>query len=535
MLIELARSLSPGSDTAPQGWEDWLNLFFPSYVAFPFADYHREFWAWVEALSSQEKPRPYVAIWPRGGGKTTSVELAISYVACTLRRRYVLYVAGTQGQADEKVGNIGELLTNRLVSEHYPTVGTPKVSRFGHVRGWRRSGLRAANGFSVDAFGLDTSMRGTKIDDIRPDLIVFDDVDGRHDTAEVTAKKIEKLTQSLLPAGSANAAVVGVQNLIIPNGVFSQLADNTAPFLYDREVSGPHPAVEGLAYERRANDDGSSFYKITAGKATWEGQSLQTCEAQLNEWGPESFEREAQHNVDRLIGSLYENIEFRYCKPDEVPDLVRTVCWVDPAVSETAGGSSQAIQIDGIDENGFVYRLYSWEQQALSDAVMRQAITMAMEFGCHQLGVETDQGGDTWRVVFEKIMADLGNQGLISGRPPAYKFAKAGSIGSKMERQQQMRVDYEKGVIIHVLGTHDLLDKALRRFPVQKPFDLADAAFWSWFDLAKPAYRAQQTSYLGRKSQELDEDHGTLQQGQRSRPSKTRLSTHSGRQRRGRR
>jgi hypothetical protein len=46
-----------------------------------------------------------------------------------------------------------------------------------------------------------------------------------------------------------------------------------------------------------------------------------------------------------------------------------------------------------------------------------------------------------------------------------------------------MLTDYERGRIIHVLGTHEVLERALKRFPVQKPYDLVDAAGWSWRDL----------------------------------------------------
>jgi len=47
----------------------------------------------------------------------------------------------------------------------------------------------------------------------------------------------------------------------------------------------------------------------------------------------------------------------------------------------------------------------------------------------------------------------------------------------------QMLEDYERGKIIHVQGTHHILEKALNRAFVKKPFDLADAAFYGWNDL----------------------------------------------------
>ena len=58
-------------------------------------------------------------------------------------------------------------------------------------RDWRRNRLRTASGLTVDSLGLDTGARGMKIEDARPDIIIFDDVDELHDTLAITTKKIQ--------------------------------------------------------------------------------------------------------------------------------------------------------------------------------------------------------------------------------------------------------------------------------------------------------------------------------------------------------
>jgi hypothetical protein len=65
---------------------------------------------------------------------------------------------------------------------------------------------------------------------------------------------------------------------------------------------------------------------------------------------------------------------------------------------------------------------------------------------------------------------------------PDFIGAKAGAIGSKKHRGMLQLNEYEQDRFRHVrdLGhTNDVLEKALRRFPIRKPFDLHDAAFWS--------------------------------------------------------
>ena len=77
------------------GWRAWLAELFPTYTSRGFADYHAEFWEWVWAVEKGRRPQPFVAVWPRGGGKSTSAELACVMWAARGQRKYVLYICMT--------------------------------------------------------------------------------------------------------------------------------------------------------------------------------------------------------------------------------------------------------------------------------------------------------------------------------------------------------------------------------------------------------------------------------------------------------
>jgi len=88
--------------------------------------------------------------------------------------------------------------------------------------------------------------------------------------------------------------------------------------------------------------------------------------------------------------------------------------------------------------------------------------------------------------VYDRVWEHLVKDGEIaaSTKKPEFKENKAGAgYGPKVHRASQMLVDYEQGRIVHVLGTHAVLERALNRFPRTKPLDLVDAGFWSWNDL----------------------------------------------------
>jgi phage terminase large subunit-like protein len=200
--------------------------------------------------------------------------------------------------------------------------------------------------------------------------------------------------------------------------------------------------------------------------------------------GITAFRAEKQHEVEPPPGGMFDHLEYQHCDWDEVPDLVRKVVWVDPAVTDTDQSDAHGIQADGIDANGKIYRLYSWEQRTSPRDVMRRAIRKAKELGAIEVGVETDQGGDTWKDTYAKAVDELVEAGeLERHEAPKFKSEKAGGKGSKVERANQMLAAYERAEIVHVRGTHKTLEAALRRFPITKPFDLTDAAFWSWYDL----------------------------------------------------
>lgn len=468
-------------------YQTWNRALFPRQMRYPFVARHDALWDWLWALTPGYRPSAFVAIWSRGGGKSSSAEAGVAAVAAREQRRYGLYVSGTQPQADRHIQAVASLLESPAMEHYYPGVAQRDVNKYGSSKGWRRDRLRTASGFTLDGIGLDVAARGFKADDARPDLIIMDDIDSRHDSVAVVRKKIETLSESILPTGSDDVAVLFIQNRVHKDSIASSFADGTNTFLIDHTLSGPHPAVEGLAVESREMPDGRRRYFIIAGRATWPGQSLETCEQQINDWGLQAFKAEAQHERAEQPGGIFSHLDYRHVARAQLPDLVRTSVWVDPAVSNTDDSDCMAISAAGIDYDDIIYALHSWEARTSPEDALRRAILLAIEWHSPTVGVETDQGGDAWLSVYWRAAEALQREMEAMGRElpylPRFRAAKAGSYGSKLARASQMVPDYERGEIVHVLGTHEVREAALFRFPKTKPFDLTDASFWSWADL----------------------------------------------------
>lgn len=449
-------------------WPTWLAAILPDYCTARFAAHHKAYWEWLWNIEPGLRPDAFIGVWARGGAKSTSAEAGAVALGARGKRRYGLYVCDTQDRADDHVGNVGAMLESERMALFYPEMATRRVGKYGNSRGWRRNRLWTSAGFVVDAIGLDSAARGVKLEDQRPDFMVIDDIDGLHDTPDATRRKIETLTQSVIPAGAEDLAVLAIQNLVKSNGVFDQLATGTAEFLRRRIVSGPVPAVQGLEVVR--DDDGRD--RITAGIATWEGQSLKIAEEQINDWGLPAFRREAQHEVADAEGALWcaEQIEGGRVPVDTEPDVETIVVSVDPSGGAGAGHDDQGIIAAAKGYDGHGYILADWTCSLSSAGWGKRAVLLAVEVDADRIVVEDTYGGEMTAGTIRNAAESLVRESIAE----AAKFTggnvvQRGAHDSKGERAARAAGLYEEKerpetwahAMVHHVGTFPELEREM--------------------------------------------------------------------------
>ena len=287
----LATSL-PGTEL---NYEDWLRTYAPHSASSTLAEHHHRAWQWAEDITIGKFGSALIECWFRGGGKSTTMELIVSRLAVKASRRFVVYVCATQDMADRHVQDIATAMERCGIER--------AVNKYGFSKGWSASKLRTANGVNVLAFGLDTGARGVKLDHLRPDMIILDDIDELDDSVNGVEKKIRTITQTILPAKSTDCAIVFVQNRIHANSVMSQVLSGELDMLQDRIQSPIVPAVADLEYVNYERPDGRMGYRITGGKPTWSHKTIEICQHEIDTYGLLSFLRECQHEVG--IGGLF--------------------------------------------------------------------------------------------------------------------------------------------------------------------------------------------------------------------------------------
>jgi len=249
---------------------------------------------------------------------STMTEIAICYICFKGSRQFVLLVGDTQQQANKHLNDI---------KRHLVRIGVkPEINERGNTTHWNQAIIETNTGFVVGACGLDTAVRGIKVQEKRPDLIVGDDIDSKRDSELEVDNKIEALTTSVMPAGSPDSIFLFVQNLVHENSIMSRLHNGTADFLATATMPPFEPAIVGLETELRYSKAArKNIPIIVGGTPTWEGQDIETCQRQMNKWGYAAFMKEAQHRVAQSAGVFFDTKWWAKEDGSEGPNIIAEI------------------------------------------------------------------------------------------------------------------------------------------------------------------------------------------------------------------
>lgn len=481
-------------EVPPDDLEDWLLEMFPQDFDSDFGYHHRRFIQWAGKVDPGDHPQPYIAIWPRGGGKSTLVECVVIALGAprpvyqekddgdemmTLEsaRNYCLYVSETQEQADRHVEDIGTRLESPRLASRYPQFASPKIRETGQRKSWSRTRLITGTGFVIDALGLNSAGRGVKVEDVRPDCLVFDDIDDKHDTQEATRKKETTIKDTIIPMfGGDGAAIIGIQNKIIPDGVFARLSDDRADYLLRRRVDGPHKAISGLETEKRyredLGEDGRYIDTITEGEPLWDGQDLEQCQRRIEESGLDSFLRECQHEVEDVEGALWTRDQLSAVRVSDHPSLRRIIVAVDPS----GGNAETGIIVIGLGVDGKAYVLQDRSMPGHTpNAWGREIVDAYDEWKADAVIAEGTHGGEMVRGTIVSAIDDTRNVPVYLVDAKRGKYTRAEPVASAYGDED---IDWQDTKVHHVGSFPDLEHQMRTYVPGNESPDRLDALVW---------------------------------------------------------
>lgn len=149
--------------------------YFSHYLRKSSSDLHK----FLYKVFAEELNRPnrkeaikYAIAAPRGNGKTSIVSL-IFPVWCMAyqKKKFIIIVSDTSVKAQDFLSDIKrELMNNELLAQDFPDL-------CGKGQVWRANEIITNSNIKVSALGTGNNIRGAKFGNIRPDLVLFDDLE----------------------------------------------------------------------------------------------------------------------------------------------------------------------------------------------------------------------------------------------------------------------------------------------------------------------------------------------------------------------
>jgi phage terminase large subunit-like protein len=174
--------------------------------------------------------------------------------------------------------------------------------------------------------------------------------------------------------------------------------------------------------------------------------------------------------LDDVEGALWtaDGIDAYRADPARVPDLLRVVVAVDPAVSNEEDSDETGIVVTGEADGGHGFVLADYSMRGTPDACMRKAVWAYHHHQADKVIGEANNGGDYIGSLLRTVDANVPYEKVIATR-------------GKRVRAEPVSALYEQGRMHHV-GVHTMLEEQMISWVPSDPGDSpdrVDALCWS--------------------------------------------------------
>lgn len=174
---------------------DWIKFFYPNYAKCEFADFQKR--AIRRVLAHEEWYE--VLSWARELSKSTVTMFIVSYLVLTGRKRNVILTSNSKDNACRLLDPYrANFEANGRIKAYYGQQQT--------VGAWAEDEFITKGGAAFRAIGAGQSPRGSRNEEVRPDVLLVDDFDTDEDTKnpDIIQKKWEWWERALYPTRSTS-------------------------------------------------------------------------------------------------------------------------------------------------------------------------------------------------------------------------------------------------------------------------------------------------------------------------------------------
>jgi phage terminase large subunit-like protein len=256
---------------------------------------------------------------------------------------------------------------------------------------------------------------------------------------------------------------------------------------HPRVVVTATPRPTGLIRDLLARDDGSVHVTRAS---TWENASNLAApalaELRLRYEGTRLGRQELEGELlTDVPGALWQRdqIEADRVRPQDVPEMVRVVVSVDPAVTDGETSAETGIIVGGVARDGHGYVLADYTLRGTPQRAMRKIADAYHEFSADRVVAEVNNGGDYIGTLLHTVDENI-----------PYRAVRA--TRGKHTRAEPISALYEQHRIHHVGSLPQLEDQLCSWLPTdpESP-DRLDANVWLWTELRDMIYSGYSQAY----------------------------------------
>lgn len=424
-------------------------------------------------------------IGPRGGAKSTIGSLCyILRAALEAWEPYIWLVSDTSDQAQTHLENIKvELESNPLLARDFPQA-TGRGAR------WRCNSMTLPNGVVIEGFGTGQRLRGRRVRESRPTLIVCDDLqnDGHMASTTLRESSTNWFHGTLLKAGTKSTNILNLATALHRDALAMQLEGNPGWCSAKFKAVLKWPTNEELwkEWEKKYTDQGNNYARRDAwnfyvehqeamnegAQLLWpEEEDLYTLMKMRVEEGRSAFEREKQSSpIDPERCEWPEEYFGEQAWFSEWPELLQPrVIALDPSKGvQSRQGDYSAFVVLGVDDRGVMYVAADLAKRPISQMIA-DGVLLCRRHRASAFGVEANQFQE---LLAEEFRKECSAQGL--------RDLRVCSIHNHTNKQMRIRrlgtlLSQRRLRFLRGCSSTELLVDQLRDFPLGAHDDGPDA------------------------------------------------------------
>ncbi len=367
-------------------------LAAPLSFIFCFPPVFISVWIWLVSYVSKPRSFPQLALGlPRGFGKTTVIKLFVLYCILFTNKKFILVISSTAKLAENIIFDIQSFLDEPNIIKIF---GNWRLGLIQDTLGMKKFGFRGRN-IVLAGIGAGTSLRGLNINNDRPDVMIFEDIQTREDAdSETISSALE--TWMIGTAMKAKS----------PAGCM---------FLF---VANMYPTPYSILRKLKANPNWTKFIAggiLADGTSLWEElqpieQLTREFENDLASGHPEIFFSEVLNDENAAANNLIDFSKLKdYTYPnDQIPEGNYVI--VDPSGWKKKSDEVAVGYFELHEQTPVLRKLKSDRMDPA--ATIRVAIQFCLENNCRLVAIESVAYQATLKFWFDFICQQLGITGI---------------------------------------------------------------------------------------------------------------------------